>query len=316
MARPYDFDAQVQRALERERTRAAVEVARTPGQMQLFEMEPTVVRPPWRYESLAGLVVDDELLFSRAISLHSAQKAYLARMYASIVGVAMARKWELWWVELFAGPGRLYVRETGDFIAGSPIEALTVKRPFNGYVFADLNRDCVESLRRRIGPRPNVHVLHGNANGVEMLDEIARIVPRTALVVLYGDQAGLDLGWPTLKFFIDRYRRLDLLLNLPTEGVVRAISAGYERKASTLLDHPAPHELLATSGPKGDLVRDWFRRRLSAEGFDQLEGVTIKLRGRNRDLYDLLLASRNPLAPKFFHEAIASFERHQQAAAS
>jgi hypothetical protein len=59
------------------------------------------------------------------------------------------KPWPLWWVELFAGPGRLYVRDTDTFVDGSPLEALSIRNRFRGYVFADLDRACVDSLRRR-----------------------------------------------------------------------------------------------------------------------------------------------------------------------
>jgi three-Cys-motif partner protein len=316
VTRPYDLDRHICRVLERERRLASEYVPPPADQLSLFAIEPVAVRPTWRYVTPSGLVVDDEELFSRAVSLHSAEKAYCARTYAEIVGTAMGRKWKLWWIELFAGPGRLYVRETGEFVPGSPIEAMLIRRPFDGYVFADLDPACAESLRRRVGDGRSVHVLRGDANGADLLDRIAAIVPKNVLVVIYGDQAGLDLGWPTVQFFIDRYRHLDLLLNLPTEGVVRALAAGYETKAATLLDHPAPRQLIETPGRKGPPVRDWYCRRLSAEGFDQIETRAIQIRGRRRDLYDLLMASRNPLAPKFFHEALESFRRRGDRIAS
>jgi hypothetical protein len=41
-------------------------------------------------------------------------------------------------------------------------------------------------------------------------------------VVLYDDPEGLDLKWETIKFLIDRYPHLVLLLNLPVAGAVRA----------------------------------------------------------------------------------------------
>jgi three-Cys-motif partner protein len=180
----------------------------------------------------------------------------------------------------------------------------SIRRPFDGYVFADLSEGCAESLRRRVAHDPRAHVLCGDANGADLLDKIAQRVPRNALVVLYGDQEGLDLRWDTVKFFIDRYQHLDLLLNLPTSGVVRALAAGYDTKAAAMLDHADPHRLIEGSTAKGASVRDWYRRKLAAEGFDKIEGVTVYLRGRRRELYDLLLASRHPLAPKFFHLAV------------
>lgn len=197
----------------------------------------------------------------------------------------------------------MFVRR-GEFVPGSPVEAMQIRRPFNGYVFADLSEPCAESLRRRVGNSARADVICGDANSADVLDSIAAIVPKKALVVLYGDQEGLDLRWETVKFFVDRYPHLDLLLNLPTTGVVRALAAGYDTKAAAMLGHSAPQELLEGSASKGASVREWYHRMLAAEGFDKIEGRTIYLRGRRRELYDLLLASRHPLAPRFFNAAV------------
>jgi three-Cys-motif partner protein len=304
--RPYDLDRDVQRVLAREKELAKEHALLDHGpQLELFSGEVFEERPFWRYET-QGLVVDDDLLFSRAISEHSLVKAHCARRYAEIVGTAMGGKWSLWWVELFAGPGQLYRRDTGEFAPGSPLEALSIPRPFNGYVFVDLERRCVGSLDRRAGGAKNVHILQGDANSVHTLDRIAAIVPRTrALVVLYADPAGVTLDWATVKFFIDRWRHLDLLLNLPTNGLVRAIAGGDGvGRASRFLSHPEPHRLIAVApGMKDEAIRQQYRHNLEAHGFHQIDGVTVKLHGRNRDLYDLLIASRHPLAAKIFREA-------------
>lgn len=284
--------------------------SQTSGQMSLFGagefLRPDLIRPD-RYET-GGLVLDESgLLFSRAVGLHSAPKATAARRYASIVGTAMRRKWKLWWVELFAGPGELYVRDTGDFVPGSPLEALAIKHPFDGYVFADLDPRCTESLRRRLGNRPNAVVLEGDSNSAEILDQIAGIVPKNALVVLYGDMEGLDLKLETVKYFISRYPHLDLLLNLPVAGAVRALAAGHDGKAKTMLGHDEPRRLvegIRERGARGASVREWYRRQLEAEEFDKIHAVTVRLAGKNVPLYDLLLASRNQLAATFFTYAV------------
>ena len=103
------------------------------------------------------------------------------------------------WVELFAGPGRLYVREEERFYPGSPVQAVGIKDPFEHYVFADLDPRCVAALDARIGHLPHVHVLEGDANKAALHDRILALVPRDALVVLYADPAALDLDFETLK---------------------------------------------------------------------------------------------------------------------
>jgi three-Cys-motif partner protein len=284
-----------------------------------FELDVPTAVSLRRYETEQGLVVvEEEMAFARAISRHSIDKAFCVREYARLVGATMHGKFPaLWWIELFCGPGRLYVRDDDEFIDGSPLEALGIPFPFSGYAFADLSNACTESLRKRVGDRPNVHIRRGNANDPELLVEIAALIPKNALVVLYGDQAGLDLEWRTIEFFIRRFRHLDLLLNVPVEQAVRAIAAGnkladdrYFRKARAMLGMPPETQLPG----RATFLRDYYHRRLADAGFGQIRSHTVQLTGRNRDLYDLILASRHPLAPKFFSEVVTALERRKAAA--
>jgi len=104
-----------------------------------------------------ALVVADDGLFARLVHRHSARKAYYVRRYAEIVATAMAPHWpQIWWVELFAGPGRLKEVESDRFLPGSPIEALTIPSRFTGYVFADLSESCVDCLRQRAAGHKDV----------------------------------------------------------------------------------------------------------------------------------------------------------------
>jgi three-Cys-motif partner protein len=301
-SKPYDLQKHVQRVLKH----APKPVApKRPMQLSLLEPLVEVVEEPRLYETQAGLVADaEEMAFARAVSLHSAEKAHHARRYASIVGTAMREKKYRVWIELFAGPGKLYVRDTNTFAPGSPIEAMEIPHQFNRYIFSDLDPACTESLRKRVGKRHGVHILQGDANSPELLVEIAKLVSKDALVVLYGDPEGLHLHWDTIKFFIDRFPHLDLLLNVPISGVVRAVSAGYNEKASAVMNHPSPRDLLEPDAQdKGARYREWYWRNCAAAGFDQIASVPICLTGTNRELYDLMLASRNPLAKKFFRIA-------------
>lgn len=162
-----------------------------------------------------------------------------------------------------------------------------------------------QRVTREAPGHQNVHVLDGNANSAALHDQIVNIVPKNALVILYGDPAGLDLEFDTLRFFAERYKHLDLLLNFPVPGVVRALRAGHEGKASKMLNHPAPIELIGpTSGKPGISLRQWFERQLGALGYDQFAAQSIKLHIKNVALYDLMLASRQERAKQFFGEAI------------
>jgi three-Cys-motif partner protein len=257
------------------------------------------------------LVPGNDNLLARKVALHSLDKAHYAHYYADIVGTGMKTAYggPLAWIELFCGPGRLWVKELQTFRPGSPIETLSIRHPFDYHVFADLDPRCTEALRARIAvavpDRPNVRVLDGDANSAQLHDRIASIVPKNALTVLYADQAGINLHFDTIRFFADRYKHLDLLLNYPVAGVVRALRAGYEEKASKFLDHDAPSELIGpTSGRPGTSLRDWFAGRLAELGYEHFAAEVVKMHTRNVPLYDLMLASRERRAVEFFHEAV------------
>lgn len=253
------------------------------------------------------LVPGDDGLPARLVAVHSADKAHYVRYYANIVGTAMTKAYPgpIVWIELFAGPGRLYVKGLKQYRAGSPLEALEIRRRFTTYVFADLDRGCIEALETRVAGQPGVHVLQGDANDPALHDQIAALVPKNALVVLYADPAGLDLNFTTLRYFADRYKHLDLLINFPVPGVVRALRAGYEEKASRVLDHATPLELIGpTAGRPGTVsLREFFARKLKAElNYEHSDVIPIRLHSNNSPLYDLMLASRERIAMKFFNE--------------
>jgi three-Cys-motif partner protein len=197
----------------------------------------------------------------------------------------------------------LHVTDLGDFRPGSPVQATSIRDPFNHYVFVDMDARCVRALTERVGYFPGVTIIEGDANSAPTLDRIVEIVPRDALVVLYADPAALDLEFTTIKFFADRYKHLDLLINFPVPGVVRALAAGAEDKAAKVLDHPSPAALIGpASGRPGTSLRAWFQGKLEALGYDQFESEVIRLYGKNVPLYDVMLASRNPRAKQFFNE--------------
>jgi three-Cys-motif partner protein len=259
-----------------------------------------------RLDSAQTLVLAPDGYHARQVGLHSLDKAHYARYYAEIVGTAMKTAYPgpLAWVELFAGPGMLRVKDLNEFKPGSPLEAIGVRDPFDHYVFVDQDARCVRALQARVGGNPRVSVLQGDANGAAVDDAIVAIVPRNALVVLYADPAALDIDFTTIRFFADRYKHLDLLLNVPVPGVYRALRAGYQGKASRVLNHPAPAELIGpTSGRPNVSLREWFERQLRRLGYEYFASEVIKLHQNNSPLYDLMLASRSERAKQFFEEA-------------
>src|SRR5215469_12845973 len=104
------------------------------------------------------------------ISYWSEVKLDILREYATAYSTILAAqaKPKLYhvYIDGFAGAGVHLSRERGDFVAGSPLNALSIQPPFKEYHFIDLNGDKVESLRKSIRGHENAHVHHGDCNRV------------------------------------------------------------------------------------------------------------------------------------------------------
>jgi len=104
------------------------------------------------------------------------------------------------YIDGFAGPGRHIARRTGQFVPGSPLNALEVKPPFGEIHLIDLHRSRVAELKRQIGYRSDVFIYEADANHV-LLD---KVFPRClyedfnrALCLL--DPYGLNVDWRVLQ---------------------------------------------------------------------------------------------------------------------
>jgi three-Cys-motif partner protein len=60
------------------------------------------------------------------------------------------------YIDTFSGAGVNISRNTGDFVLGSPLNALSVEPPFREYHLIDIKKEKIESLDHLIGDREDV----------------------------------------------------------------------------------------------------------------------------------------------------------------
>lgn len=242
-------------------------------------------------------------MIARVIQPHSLEKAYYVSRYADIVGTALGR-YEVWWVELFAGPGRLWVAPERRFADGSPLDALRIRRPFKGYFFSDLDRDCTQALVARIaGLHPNITIATGSANDSKIHQAVIDTVPQHAVVMLYLDPEGIDVHFETIERFARHYPRIDLLLNFPASGAARVLGTGYTGRVEALVGDGSAR--LTGAGTGAQRIRMAFYEQLDELGFRYRSSQQVSQRRNRSVLYDLMLASRKPLGRDLFEKAAA-----------
>jgi len=80
------------------------------------------------------------------------------------------------YIDAFAGAGLHISKETGDFVPGSPVNALQVKPPFREYHLVDLDSKKVAQLRQIVGGRPDVKIHEGDCNRILLHDVFPRVL--------------------------------------------------------------------------------------------------------------------------------------------
>src|ERR1019366_7008642 len=111
--------------------------------------------------------------------------------YLDIFSVGMNKKWagKLYYVDLFAGPGKCLIRDTNEEIDGSPLIAL--KFNFAKYFFVESDKGCRRALAARVKARApeknkDVEIIQGDCN-----DEIDRLnLPPSGLGLAFIDPTG------------------------------------------------------------------------------------------------------------------------------
>jgi three-Cys-motif partner protein len=104
------------------------------------------------------------------------------------------------YIDAFAGAGLHISKKTGEYVAGSPLNALNVTPPFSEYHFIDLDEKRVDSLQQLAEGNPAVQVHHGDCNDIL----INTVFPRAryedyarALCLL--DPYALSVQWRVLE---------------------------------------------------------------------------------------------------------------------
>jgi three-Cys-motif partner protein len=104
------------------------------------------------------------------------------------------------YIDAFAGAGQHISKTTGEFVAGSPLNALLIQPPFSEFHLVDLDGTRAAELRRVVGQRSDVLIHEGDANSV-LLKEVFPLCQyndyHRALCLL--DPYALNVDWKVIE---------------------------------------------------------------------------------------------------------------------
>lgn len=237
-----------------------------------------------------------------------------ASAYSRILSAQTAPPLYHIYIDGFAGAGVHISKSTGEFISGSPLNALLVRPPFREYHFVDLDSGKADALRALTKERKDVTVYEGDANEVLLQHAFPRAEYgsyRRALCLL--DPYGLHLNWQVIQT-AGQMRSIEIFLNFPTADMNRNVLWRNPEKVNpTQVDrmnafwgddswrkvaYDTTRNLFGWEEKvDNDTVAEAFRERLrKAAGFKYLPPPLPMRNSKGAIVYYLFFASHNPAA--------------------
>jgi three-Cys-motif partner protein len=220
------------------------------------------------------------------------------------------------YIDAFAGAGVHISRSTGDFVPGSPLNAMLVKPPFKEYHFIDLEKTKTEALREVVGDHEDVFIWNEDCNEV-LLETVFPKVRydefRRALCLL--DPYGLNLKWQIIRK-AGAMKTIEIFLNFPIMDINRNVLRTDPEKVDPIQQdrmdsfwgdrswHEAAYEVsqLGLFGDRpektsNEAIIKAFRHRLThVAGFEYVPDPMPIRNSQNAVVYFLFFASQKPVA--------------------
>jgi three-Cys-motif partner protein len=231
------------------------------------------------------------------------------------------------YIDAFAGAGVHISKTTGEYIPGSPINALLVQPPFCEYHLIDIDQQKVASLRDLVKDRKDVHIHEGDCNRI-LLEEIFSNVRweqyRRGLCLL--DPYGLQLNWKVIET-AGKMRSIDMFFNFPVADINRNVLWRHPEGVDTAdlkrmnefwgddswrqIAYTTKRDLFGhLDKEENEVVAEGFQQRLlTAAGFKHVPEPLPMRNTKGATVYYLFFASHKPTAKNI---VIDVFNKYRQ----
>ena len=246
-------------------------------------------------------------------------KHRLVALYDSLFSKGMKNKWDSRvYIDLYAGPGLLKIRDTSKFIWGSPILALSVKDPFDKYIFCENDPEALDALKKRVAihfPDADVEFVVGSCD--EQIDKISQLIPKAdrthrVLSFCFVDPFDLSLQFSTMKRISEHFVDFLFLLALHMDAN-RNLAIYLDRKNRKIDDFLGISDWRegwdSLPEPKNfpRFLAEMYAKQMQTlrylpVGFDRMKQVRSDV--KNLPLYHLALFSRHALAFEYWDEVL------------
>lgn len=215
------------------------------------------------------------------------------------------------YIELFSGPGRIFIRDTDDFHDGSPLvayeESVRSGSTFTSMHLADEREDFCAAARARLGRR-GANVISYPVEATRAASQVVDALNPHGLNFAFLDPFGFE-GLPfTIIQTLARLKRIDVMIYVSAMGLQRMLEDWMGSTRDCPLDGFAPDWRKVAKGRRPDdivtrgLIFEHWLSLIRKAGFEEAKGKPPLIRGsRRQPLYWLVLVAKHELARKFWN---------------
>ena len=212
-------------------------------------------------------------------------------------------------IDLFSGPGKCIVRNSGKEIDGGALRVLNhYDVPFTEYYLIDTSSENIAAFKLIVGNRSEVTFFQKDSN-VFISELIELLNSGSKYHVVYADPFGPEaLKFSTIKA-LSVLQRLDIIIHFPIGPIKRNLKSWIKKDSSIL------SEFLGTERWRSEIVHipssgvtnyfiQLYKNQLIENGFptnglEVGDGVPVK-NSKEVEMYKLILASKHPLGQKIW----------------
>ena len=267
----------------------------------------------------------DEVGYWSELKLEIIKKYAVA--YSTIL-TAQTASLEHHYIDAFAGAGVHIAKRTGEYIPGSPLNALNVRPPFKHHHLIDLDGDRVENLRKIAAERPDVTVYEGDCNAI-LLDHVFPKVRyqdfRRALCIL--DPYKLNPDWKvvttagqmkSVEVFLN-FMVMDMNMNVLWTNPDAVAPAQVERmnafwgddswRKAAYRPEPDFFESREKKTTNQDIAEAYRQRLQGVAGFRYVPSPLPMRNSTGAVIYYLFFASPNEKGAKIVHDIFNAYRQ-------
>jgi three-Cys-motif partner protein len=261
-----------------------------------------------------------------AIGYWSEIKLDIIREYAQAYATILAKQKNMTfaYVDGFAGAG-VHLDTAGDWVLGSPLNALNVRPPFHDYYLIDLDDRRVSMLKKLTAEYSNVHLFGGDCNKVlmeEVFPQVKYENYRRALCLL--DPYGLHLNWEvvaragamrSIELFVN-FPLMDMNMNVLWHNPSRVdpkqaarMTAYWGDDSWRRVAYTGEWNLFGFPEKEGNQViaRAYQERLKNVAGFAYVPDPLPMRNSKGAEVYYLFFASQKPVAQKIVREIFVKY---------